>query len=195
MPRAKQADLLHRVCDSAHLGVELSLAALEQAQRLSHGPRADTVVKRPRHGEVATQQLELVVERDRITDTNELLGGLAGADTDIDEHLVNLRHLGRTSLGAHEVRCNAADNPHHRTLAGVDSNALCLGDRRVGTPEPPHVNVAVIVDEVDRHANLVGVAGEHQPWTAALVEHRDTVAIGIGISLVGVLASVVHPDP
>ena len=194
LPRAEEADFLHRVGDDAHLRVELDSAGLEQAQRLSHSPSAYAVVERPRHDEVVAQKLELVVERDRVADADKFLGGLARVHADVDEQLVNLRHLGRAGVGAHEVRRDAADDPLHRAFEGVDDDALSPGDRRVGAAKPPHVHVAVVIDEVDRHADLVGVACEHQPRTATLVEHGDTVAVGVGIGLVSVLANVVHPD-
>ena len=92
------------------------------------------------------------------------------------------------------MRRDAADDPLHRAFAGVKDDPLSPGDRRVGAAKPPHVHVAVVVDEIDRHADLVGVAGEHQPRAATLVEHGDTVAVCVGIGLVGVLADVIHPD-
>ena len=88
---------------------------------------------------------------------------------------------------------DAADDAFHRAFAGVDGEALRLGDGRVGAAEFADVDVAVVVDVVDCHADLVGVAGEHEPRAAALVEYSDAVTVGVGVGFVGVLADVVEP--
>ena len=107
---------------------------------------------------------------------------------------MNLWHLVDTGIGAHKVRCDATNNALYRPFTGVDSDTLRRGDRRICSAEPPHVYISIIVDKVDCHSDLIGMAGKRQSWASTLVQHGNTVAVSIGIRFISILVHIVHPN-
>ena len=67
------------------------------------------------------------------------------------------------------VRGRVADDSFHRSLGGMDCDALGFADDGVDTAKALYVDVAVIVDVVDGKGDLVGVTSEHDARPAALV--------------------------
>ena len=57
------------------------------------------------------------------------------------------------------------------------------------------VDEAFVVDVIDGHGDFVGMAREHQPRRAALVENGDAVAVGVGKGFVGKGFDIIQPDP
>lgn len=194
LARAKQAHFLHDVRDRAHFRAEALLSAPQQAQGFGDGEGANPIVKSAGNGEVVTEQFERIRQGDGIADSDQAEGFLAGAGPDVDEQIVDFGQLA-VLVGFGQVRGDIADDTADGAGAGMDDDALGLGDGRVNAAEAPDIEVALLIHVVDRHRDLIGVSGEHDPGRTALVEHRHTIAVGVGIGVVRVLGHVIEPDP
>jgi hypothetical protein len=193
LPGAQAADFLHDVRHDTNLSIEFAPGFTEQTQRLGHREGADAIVERPGHSEVVAKQLELVGQGNGVANAHQFLRLLAAGNPDIDEQVVNLRRFW-LAFEPHQVRGNVAHYAAYRTPAGVDVHPLRLGNRRVDAADLAHVNVTLLTDEIHRHGNLVSVRGKHQPGSAAFVEPRNRVPVGVGFSRVGERFHVVQPD-
>ena len=132
-------------------------------------------------------------QRDGVADADECLGLFAAAHADVNEQVVDLGRLG-VLVVLHQVRRDVADDALDRAVGGVDDDALGLGDGGIHAAHFADVNVALVVNVVDRHGDFVGVAGEHQARGAALVQHGHAIAVGVGESFVGKAFGVIEPD-
>ena len=92
---------------------------------------------------------------------HEFLGSLAFGYANINEQIVNLRRL-RLAFELHQMRCDVAHHAADRAFAGMDHNALGLGDRRIHAAHLADVEVTVVINVVHRHRDFVRMAGEHQ---------------------------------
>jgi hypothetical protein len=88
-----------------------------------------------------------------------------------------------------------ANHAFDRAVSRMNRDPLRLGDRRVHTSHFAHVNVAFIVDVIDRHGDLVRMPGQHHPRRAPLVEHRHTVPVSVREGLVRKSGRVIQPNP
>ena len=87
-----------------------------------------------------------------------------------------------------------ADDAIDRAVAGVDGDALGFGDGGINAAHLFHVDVAVGIDVIDGHRDLIRMRGEHDTRRTALVEHGHAVAVGIRVGGIGELGGVIEPD-
>ncbi len=193
LPRAQQADFFLHVRDGADFTIQFHLGFFEQPQRLGHGERADAIVKRARHREIAAQNIKFIRQRNWVADPDNFLRVFAAADADINENVVNLWRF-RFAVRLHQMRRDITDDTFDRAVTRVDDDALRLGDGRVNAAHTPDIDEAVVINIIHRHRDFVRVRREHDARSAALVQHGDAVAVGIGKSFIGELAGVIQPD-
>ena len=70
-------------------------------------------------------------------------------------------------------------------LRGPDGHPLADEHLRIPAADGLGVDEPFGVDVLDQHADLVAVAGQHQPRLAAGILHGDDVAVQVGADLVG----------
>ncbi len=118
---------------------------------------------------------------------------LAAAGADVDEELVEFRHL-RFFAPVLHVDGERADDAEHLAVAAVDVDALAPRQAGIVPAHAAEPDEAVVVDVLDLEGDLVGVALHHDFRRALGVEDRHGVAVGVGLDFVGVGLQVVEPD-
>jgi hypothetical protein len=89
----------------------------------------------------------------------------------------------------------AGDDGGHGPVVGVHGHALADELLRVPAADRVGVKEAVLVDEGDQQADLVGVPREHHAQLGPRIHRDNHVAVQVGPHLGGELARVLAHDP
>ncbi len=135
----------------------------------------------------------MIDQRNRVADADKLFGIGFFAHANIDEQILHFRGF-PFALLLREMRGHVADDASDGPFSCVNSDALGLGNCRIHAADFANVNESLLIDKVNRHADFVSVAGEHDARRTAFVQDGDGVAIGVRESFVGVFFNVIEPD-
>ena len=193
LARAEQTDFFHDVGDGADFGFDVTFLFAEETQGFSDGECADLIIESPADGEIAAQEFEFVHKRYWVANLHPFLSVRASVHADVDEEILNLRDFALAFLLG-EVWRDVADDAAHRSFLGVNGDALGADNGGINPAEATDINEAVFVDEIYRHADVVGVAREHHPWRTAFVQDGHRIAVCVSESFVGEVADIVEPD-
>src|SRR5205085_7280069 len=92
-----------------------------------------------------------------------------------------------------QVRGLLANHPAHHPAACQHPHALRGQDAGIDAADAVEVNVAVVVDVDDGHADFVGVANDHHAERAAALERGNYVVVDVGADVTTKAADIRAP--
>ena len=107
-------------------------------------------------------RVEAKLDGHGVADADRLQGLFLVGRADVEPQVLHLRHLLPLFLGQ-QMDWLAGDDAEDRPLGGPDGHPLA--DQHFGVPAADRLNIeeALVVDVLDDQADLVAVAGQHDP--------------------------------
>ena len=85
-------------------------------------------------------------------------------------------------------------NTRYNTVSSVDIHSFGTGDSRIAAPEFINVDVAVLGDMLNNHANLIGMGFQHYGgYIEASIEFSCRRSVGIFLNVIGMLVNIFGP--
>src|SRR5438309_131660 len=161
--------------------------------RLRDDVRADAVVDAAGDDPAVRELLHVRVEHAGVSHAHPLERLGPAGDADIDPQVQDLGRLVQV-LALHQVHGLLADDTAHGSLRTGQQHAL--PDQHLGVPsaDPGEVQISFVVHVSDLDADLVDVAGEHEPRLALRIHHADRVAVNVRTHLVREALHLLAPN-
>ena len=163
------------------------------AQRLEHDEGADAIVDGAGDDTVVRKIERAGIQHARIAHAEARLGLVAFRGANVHPEIRELAGV-LAILGLHQVNGLLAHHAEHVAVSAEEAYALAHEHLRVPAPDGRNVDVAVVVDVLDDHADLVDMAVEHDGGRSPRVHLGHAVTGHIHRHLAGKCLGFRAPD-